>query len=114
MYELIEVTNNNYYVNSPTKVGIYVSAPGEAWLIDAGSDKDAGKKVLRHAEAMGWKIQGILATHSHADHIGGAALIAQRTGCKVYASRAEIAFVERTEYEPALLWGGCPMQALRG
>lgn len=114
VYELIEITNNNYYVNSPTKVGIYVSAPGEVWLIDSGSDKDAGKKVLRHAEAMGWKIQGILATHSHADHIGGAALIAQRTGCKVYASHAELAFVEHTVYEPALLWGGCPPQALRG
>lgn len=114
MYELIEITTHNYYVNSPTKVGIYESAPGEVWLIDSGSDKDAGKKVLKHADERGWKVMGILATHSHADHIGGAALITQRTGCKIYAASAELPFVEHTVYEPAMLWGGFPPQALRG
>ena len=114
MYELIEITAHNYFVNSPTKVGIYETGDGGVWLIDSGSDKDAGKKVLRHAEAQGWTVRGILATHSHADHIGGAALIAQRTGCKVYAAAAEIPFVQHTVYEPAMLYGGCPPQALRG
>ena len=114
MYELMEITANNYYVNSPTKVGIYMSAPGEVWLIDSGSDKDAGKKVFRHVEEQGWRVLGILATHSHADHIGGAALLMQRTGAKIYAASAEKCFVEHTVYEPAMLWGGCPPQALRG
>ena len=113
MYELVKIVDHNYYVNSPTKVGIYESAPGEVWLIDSGSDKDAGRKIWKHITEQNWKVMGILATHSHADHIGGAKLIMERSGCRIYANSKECAFVCNTVLEPALLYGGYPPGVLR-
>lgn len=113
MYELVKITDNNYYVNSPTKVGIYESAPGEVWLIDSGSDKDAARKIWKHVTEQGWSVKGILATHSHADHIGGAKTIMERSGCKIYANSKECAFVCNTVLEPATLYGGYPPNVLR-
>lgn len=113
MYELVKITEHNYYVNSPTKAGIYESAPGEIWLIDSGSDKDAARKIWKHITEQGWSVKGILATHSHADHIGGARLIMERSGCRIYAGSRECAFVQNTVLEPAMLYGGYPPNVLR-
>jgi glyoxylase-like metal-dependent hydrolase (beta-lactamase superfamily II) len=113
MYELIQITDHNYYVDSPTKVGIYESAPGNVWLIDSGSDKDAGKKVWKHIQEQGWTVEGILLTHAHADHVGGAKLLMERSGCRAFANGRECCFARYTTLEPALLYGGYPPNALR-
>lgn len=113
MYELIKITDNNYYINSPTKVGIWEEAPGEVWLIDSGSDKDAARKIWKHIDEKGWTVKGILATHSNADHVGGCKLIMQRVGCPVYSTPMERAVIEHSLLEPSLLYGGFPPQALR-
>lgn len=113
MYELIKITDNNYYIDCPTKVGIYESAPGRVWLIDAGSDKDAGRKVWKHITENGWTVDGILATHSNADHVGGAQLIMQRSGCQVYAAGMEKCVIENSVLEPTILFGAFPPKPLR-
>ena len=113
MYELIQITDHNYYIDSPTKVGIYESAPGRVWLIDSGSDKDGGKKVWKHLQEQGWTAEGILLTHAHADHVGGAKLLMERCGCRVFANGRERCFARYTTLEPALLYGGYPPGALR-
>ena len=46
MYELIQVSNNSYYVNCPAKIGIYRCEDNGVYLIDSGNDKEAGRKVL--------------------------------------------------------------------
>ena len=71
MYELIRLTEHDYYIDCPAKIGLVRVNETEAVAIDSGSDKDAGKKVLRILESQGWKLTAILNTHSHADHIGG-------------------------------------------
>lgn len=114
MYELIKITDCNYYMDCPTRVGIYESAPGEVWLIDSGSDKDAARKLWGHIGAQGWTVKGILLTHSHADHMGGAGLIMQRSGCRAYANARERCLAGHTTLGPALLYGGYPPNALRG
>ena len=45
MYELIQVAENSYYIQSPAKIGIVRISDNEVCLIDTGNDKDAGKKV---------------------------------------------------------------------
>ena len=45
MYELKQVGERTYYIDSPTRMGIYQLDNGEVCLIDSGNDKDAGKKV---------------------------------------------------------------------
>jgi len=113
MYELIQAGEHTYYIDCPTKIGIYVEGENRAVLIDGGSDKDAAKKVLKILDSQGWTLSCVFNTHSHADHIGGNTLLQQRTGCRIYAPAGEIAFVRQPVLEPALLFGASPIKALQ-
>ncbi len=53
------------------------AATGEAIVIDCGEDAD---EVLEVAEAEELKLVRLLATHGHADHIGGFADLQEKTG----------------------------------
>ena len=113
VYELIQAGERTYYVDSPSKVGIFRTEDNTVCLIDSGSDKDGAKKVLRHLEANDWKVRSVLCTHSHADHTGGAALLRQRTGCRVFAPGVDLDFTRHPVLEPSFLYGGYPAAALR-
>ena len=84
MYELVQVGERTYYIDCPSKIGIYRLDDERVCLIDSGNDKDAGKKVLKVLAGKGWRPEMILNTHSHADHIGGNRVIQERTGCRAY------------------------------
>ncbi len=113
MYELRQVTETVYYIDCPAKMGICLLGDDRVLLIDSGGDKDAGKKALKHLDANGWTLAGVFNTHSHADHIGGSKLIAERTGSPIYAPGIESAFTRWPELEPSFLYGGFPPAALR-
>lgn len=42
--ELIKVGEKTYYLKNPTNIGIYKMNNNDICLIDAGNDKEAGKK----------------------------------------------------------------------
>ena len=113
MYELIQVAENSYYIQSPAKIGLVLTGEGEVCLIDSGSDKSAAKKVRKTLDANGWKLKAIYNTHSHADHIGGNRYLQERTGCRIYAPGIERDFTEHPVLEPSYLYGGCPPSDLR-
>lgn len=113
MYELVQIGEKTYYINSPSKVGIYKIDEEKVCLIDSGNDKDAAKKILKILDEQGWKLEMILNTHSHADHIGGNKHLQDKTGCKIYCPSVERAFTEYTELEPSFLYGGYPFKELR-
>ncbi len=46
MYELKQVGRQNYYINSPAKIGVYRQSENGIYLIDSGNDKEVAKKVL--------------------------------------------------------------------
>ena len=110
MYELIQISENDYYIDCPAKIGLVKINDTDVVAIDSGNDKDAGKKVLKHVEANGWKLVAIYNTHSHADHIGGNKLIQERTGCKVYAKGLESCYTNNPILEPMTLYGGNPFK----
>ncbi len=112
MYELIQVSENCYYIQSPAKIGIVKVSDTEVCLIDSGSDKDAGKKALKILAENGWTLKAIYNTHSNADHIGGNKLVAERTGCDIYAYGIECDFTNHPILEPAYLYGGYPFKEL--
>lgn len=113
MYELVQAGEQTYYVNCPAKIGIFLENRERVWLIDSGNDKDAGRRVLKILDTNGWKLSGILNTHSNADHIGGNSTLQQRTGCGVYSTGLENAFAEYPILEPSFLYGGYPCRELR-
>lgn len=111
--ELIQVGEKTYYIKNPTNIGIYKISENEIYLIDSGNDKDAGRKILKIIEENNWKIQGIINTHSNADHIGGNKIIQDRTNCKIFAKDIEKTFVEFPILETSFLYGGYPFKNLR-
>lgn len=106
MYELIKVSDKCYYIDSPSKVGIYKQSDKDVYLIDSGSDTGSAKKTLKICEQQGWSIKGIINTHAHADHIGGNAYIQEKTGCDIFCSAIESPFVEHTVINPIHIYGG--------
>lgn len=113
MYELIQVSNNSYYVNCPSKIGVYDNGDGTVYFIDSGNSKDTGRKLRQILEKNSWTLKGILCTHSHADHIGGCKYLQGVTGCRIFASPMEAAVARHPVMEPSMLFGGNPCNELR-
>src|SRR5271167_4797834 len=70
----------NAYIVTPDR------ASGRALMIDPG---DESERLLAAAEALGVKIEAILITHCHFDHIGAVAPIARASGAPVYCPEIE-------------------------
>ncbi len=110
--ELNSLGGNTYYISNATNIGVYKISEQSVYLIDSGNDSDAGKKILKLIENAGWKVKGILNTHSHADHIGGNKVIQDRKGCEVYSLGLEKHFIECPELESNFLYGAYPYQKI--
>ena len=113
MFELIQVSGNSYYIQSPAKIGLVRLSDTDVCLIDSGNDKDAGRKVRQILDANGWKLRAIYNTHSNADHIGGNKYLQAQTGCKIYAPGIDCDFTRHPVLEPSFLYGGYPCKDLR-
>lgn len=113
MYELIQISEHDYYIDCPAKIGLVKISGNEVVAIDSGSDKDSAKKILRHIEENGWKLTSVFITHSHADHVGGNKLLQERTGCTSYAQGIETVFSNNPILEPMTLYGGYPFNELK-
>ena len=113
MYELIQVSEQSYYIQSPAKIGLVKLSDQDVCLIDSGNDKDAGRKVRQLLNANGWRLTAIYNTHSNADHIGGNKYLQGQTGCKIYAPGIDCAFTRHPVLEPSFLYGGYPCKELR-
>lgn len=113
MYELIQLSEVSYYIQSPAKIGLVRLNENDVCLIDSGSDKEAGRKVRQILDANNWHLTAIYNTHSNADHIGGNKYLQGQTGCKIYAPGIDCAFTRHPILEPAFLYGGYPFKDLR-
>lgn len=113
MYELIQVSESCYYIESPAKIGLVRLNETDVCLIDSGSDKDAGRKVRQHLDKNGWRLTAIYNTHSNADHVGGNQYLQKQTGCTVYAPGIECDITRHPLLEPSFLYGGFPPAELR-
>ena len=114
MYELIQLSEHDFYMDCPVKTGLVLFEEGKVIAVDSGLDKGTGKKLLRHVEENGWKLEAVINTHSNADHIGGNRFLQDKTGCRIYAPGLERTFTNRPELEPMTLYGGLPFKDLQG
>ena len=113
MYELEQVGQDSYYIQSPAKIGLFRLNETDVCLIDSGSDKEAGRKVRQILDKNNWKLKVIFNTHSNADHIGGNKYLQGQTGCEIYAPGIDCDFTNHPILEPAFLYGGFPPKELR-
>ena len=113
MYELIQVSERSYYIQSPAKIGLVRLNDTDVCLIDSGNDKDAGRKVRQTLDANNWHLTAIYNTHSNADHIGGNKYLQGQTGCKIYAPGIDCDFTKHPILEPSFLYGGFPCKDLK-
>ena len=113
MYELIQVSERDYYIQSPAKIGLIRLNDNEVCLIDSGNDKDARRKIRQILNANGWQLTAVYNTHSNADHIGGNQYLQKQTGCRIYAPGIDCAFTRHPILEPSFLYGGFPCKDLR-
>jgi len=113
MFELHQVTESAYYIQSPAKVGVIRLNETDVCLIDSGSDKESGRKVRQILDANQWRLKAIYSTHSNADHIGGNKYLQTQTGCDIFAPGIERDFSVHPLLEPSFLYGGFPPKDLR-
>ncbi|HYP47334.1 MAG TPA: MBL fold metallo-hydrolase [Thermoleophilaceae bacterium] len=57
-----------------------------ALMVDPGDEAD---KLLAAIDALGVKLDGILLTHTHFDHVGAVAPVAKATGAEVWVPKLE-------------------------
>lgn len=112
MYELIRVGERTYYIDTPTKIGVYLMDNGEICLIDSGLDEKVGENILSVLSSQGWKLGMIINTHYHADHMGGNAYIQGKTGCRILADKVTPVFATHSVLMPSILYGGYPSREL--
>ena len=113
MYELEQVGQDSFYIQSPAKIGLFRINETDVCLIDSGSDKEAGRKVRQILDKNNWHLTAIYNTHSNADHIGGNKYLQGQSGCKIYAPGIDCDFTNHPILEPAFLYGGFPPKDLR-
>ena len=111
---LTPLADNAYHLRAGSNAGLLVQ-DGRALLVDTGLDRDAARRILKHVAALNVELAGVLITHAHADHFGGAGEIKRRAGAPVLAPAFEAAVVENPALEPVYLFAGAqPTRELQG
>lgn len=73
------------------ETGTYVVInDGRAFVVDPGADAE---RIIAAAEAEGAKIEWVLLTHAHFDHIGAAAAL-QREGAQIVLHRDDVKLIK--------------------
>lgn len=110
---LLRLTEHISYIPFSTNIG-FVRIGDDIYLVDTMNDelKMGELLALVAGEFPGARVRAVLQTHSHADHCGGNAFLREETGCGIWASRGEAAFMEYPAIETMLIWGGTPFRDL--
>lgn len=77
-------------------VYVYLIEGDFCYLIDSGvcGTEEVLEACMKELGRQMSDIKALFLTHAHPDHIGGAAKIKERTGCRIYASEGERRWIE--------------------
>ncbi|HHV16949.1 MAG TPA: MBL fold metallo-hydrolase [Gelria sp.] len=104
---------NTWAINFPCAVGVYVFPDNSCLLIDSGASKAFGRRIHKVLEKRNFQVRSLFNTHAHADHCGGNRYLQETTGCEIYASPIEAAFIENPILIPYTLFSANPIKALK-
>lgn len=82
-------------------VFVYLIEAKECYLIDSGV-YGSEEQITQYMKKIGRDIsemKAVFLTHAHPDHIGTAAWFREHTGCKIYASKGERAWIENIDQQ---------------
>jgi glyoxylase-like metal-dependent hydrolase (beta-lactamase superfamily II) len=104
-FRIHRVSEHLHFVQTELVNWIIYAGPDGVTLVDSGfaAQRDL---VAASLDAVGCRpddVAAVLITHGHADHLGGAAWLAERFGTTVHAHADEVANVRRTVAQRASL-----------
>lgn len=108
MYERTELTSRCSYLESTARIGLIRCGDGACVAVDGGDGPAAAQALLDRLKESGERLTAVFNTHTHADHVGGNAMLQQATGCAVFVPGAEVAVARTPALNAALLYGGFP------
>ena len=82
-------------------VFVYLIEAKSCYLVDSGV-YGSEEQIAQYMKTIGRdisEVKGIFLTHAHPDHIGTAAWFREHTGCKIYASQGERAWIENIDLQ---------------
>ncbi|MET3698317.1 glyoxylase-like metal-dependent hydrolase (beta-lactamase superfamily II) [Bacillus oleivorans] len=111
--EYKKISDHCGYYQAAVNIG-YIHADGKGFLIDAGLEAAAAKKVVKHLQSNNLPLTHLFITHAHSDHFGGARYLKENFQIIVIAPDLEAAIIENPVLEPIYLFQGTyPVQELR-
>ncbi len=99
MFEVKQLVENTFFYEAYTNVGVYRLNESEAVLIDACDHKRMVKGLDRELESLGLRVNTVINTHCHVDHICGNRYFQDKYGCKLLCTRLEQPFIYKTDIE---------------
>jgi len=103
---LVALRRNVFCIRSFVNIGVIANDQGEAILVDAGLDERVARRVKSVLDENHFKLKGIVITHAHADHYGGACYLSETLGARIYSSKVERGVVDNPILEALCLFGG--------
>ena len=112
---LVPLGERTWVIPGGVNIGVVANDDGQIVLVDTGLNATSAKKALKVVrEELGGDVVAVLTTHAHADHFGGNATVARRTGAVVHAPVFDEAYLRYPLLQPAMLFGGAdPLDTLR-
>ena len=106
MFDIVETIGNTFYFSAFSNVGVYKLNKSEVILIDSCDHPRMVKSLDKILENNSLRVNTIIDTHCHVDHINGNKFFSDKYGCRILASKGECGFIAYPDREPQFYYNG--------